>query len=203
MKTSISANIIFILFIPLSVMFSLYSENSYFEHKSLLATLGFLSLLAIFLAAKIVGYIALSVTNRYFHDWPSDPSISVKIKEIRSAAITSNIILGVLFISVIYVAPNEANVIRFMETPFVITGIVINFISFFIRYSLAGKMIAAAKNNLPHNTHFSIYETQDQCWIYSKKNNATYRTIVGVNDDGDIISKTSYLTGESTAKWCM
>ncbi len=203
MKASISANIIFILFVPLSITYCLYSENSHFEHKSLLASLGFLSLLAIFLAAKIVGYIALSVTNRYFHDWPSDPNISDKIKDIRSAAITSNIILGVFFISIIYVSPNEANAIRFMGIPFVITGIIINSILFFIRYSLAGKMIAVAKNNLPHNTHFSINETQDQCWIYSKKNDATYRTIVGVNDDGDIISKTSYLTGESTTKWCI
>jgi hypothetical protein len=62
----------------------------------------------------------------------------------------------------------------------------------------ARQAIHMVKNNLPNNSFFMIYTTQDGCWVYSTRKDTVFRTVLASDDSGNWLVPHSYPTSEKS-----
>lgn len=151
----------------------------------------------------VVSIIIIALTGRGIYRWSPEEKIHhilVKLSKLRYLALLVIMVLSA-FLFAFVLRHQDAETVVFYRDCTIITSGLIQFFYYFSIFSTGGKAIKMAKKDLPLNTDFTIHTTKDQCWIYSIRNNKTFRTVLSSNDKGLWVNSHSYPTDENVNNW--
>lgn len=147
----------------------------------------------------VFSYLFLVIIGRDLYRWSPNESIHHVLRKILKLRNSFHLI-GLLLITLCYAIfirhLSDAESIVLIRKILLYVFFTVEALYCLFTFNCAGQALKLAKNDLPMNRSFRINTTKDQCWIYSKNDKTTFRTVLGSDENFNWEFKSSYATKE-------